>query len=271
MSSSVDLAEKIRGGANTPARICVAGCPVDKLSLEEAVKELCYRLELRIRTHVVFVNAAKVVRCRQHPALRDVLERADLLLADGVPVVWASRLLGVPLPGRVNGTDLMERMLRAAAERGYRVYLLGARREVVTRTVVEIERRYPGVQVVGFHHGYFQESEEEILAREINASGADLILLGMSTPHKEFWGDRNLPRLGVAVCQGVGGSFDVLAGVVGRAPVWMQRSGLEWFYRLLQEPGRLWRRYLETNSAFIWLVLTDLASAWKARWAKNVS
>src|SRR5437879_6751323 len=120
MSSSVDLAEKIRGGANTPARICVAGCPVDKLSLEEAVKELCYRLELRIRTHVVFVNAAKVVRCRQHPALRDVLERADLLLADGVPVVWASRLLGRPLPGRVNGTDLMERMLRAAAERGYR-------------------------------------------------------------------------------------------------------------------------------------------------------
>ena len=251
--------------AERPKRISVARCPVDRISFEEVVCELCQRIEQRQPTHVVFVNAAKVVRYRQNPELRAAIDRSDMLLADGVPIVWASKLRGTPLPGRVNGTDLMERMLTASADRGYRVFLLGARPDVLQRSVAEIRRRHPGLQIAGARHGYFGEEEEAVIVREIYESRSDLLLLGMSTPKKELWGDRHLSSLNVAVCQGVGGSFETLAGVVRRAPFWMQRSGLEWFYRLLQEPGRMWRRYLETNSAFVWLVLADLAASWKER------
>ena len=156
-------------------------------------------------------------------------------------------------------------MLTASADRGYRVFLLGARPDVLQRSVAEIRRRHPGLQIAGARHGYFGEEDEAVIVREIYESRSDLLLLGMSTPKKELWGDRHLSSLNVAVCQGVGGSFETLAGVVRRAPFWMQRSGLEWFYRLLQEPGRMWRRYLETNSAFVWLVLADLAASWKER------
>jgi len=252
-----------------PKRISVAGCPVDRISFEQVVRELCQRIEQRQRTHVVFVNAAKVVRYRQNPELRAVIERSDLLLADGLPVVWASKLRGSPLPGRVNGTDLMERMLAESAAHGYRVFLFGARPDVLQRSVAELRRRHPELQIAGFRHGYFGEIDEAVIIRQINESRTDLLLLGMSTPKKELWGDRHLPSLNVAVCQGVGGSFDTLAGVVKRAPLWMQRCGLEWFHRLLKEPRRMWRRYLETNSAFIWLVLADLAASWKERLASN--
>jgi N-acetylglucosaminyldiphosphoundecaprenol N-acetyl-beta-D-mannosaminyltransferase len=246
-----------------PKRISVAGCPVDQISLDEVVGELCQRIDQRQRTHVIFINAAKVVRCQQSPDLRGAVERADMLLADGVPIVWASRLRRTPLPGRVNGTDLMERMLAVSTERGYSVYLLGARPEVLQRAIGEIQNRYPRLKIAGSRHGYFSEADETTIVRDINESRPDLLLIGMSTPQKELWGDRHLQSLNVPVCQGVGGSFDVLAGLTARAPLWMQHYGLEWFYRLLQEPRRLWRRYLETNCAFVRLVLVDLMASRK--------
>jgi N-acetylglucosaminyldiphosphoundecaprenol N-acetyl-beta-D-mannosaminyltransferase len=234
-------------------RVHVAGCPVDALAFENAVEELCYRIEKRIRTHVVFVNAAKVVRYRNDGALRAALDRADLLLADGVPVVWASRLSHQPLPGRVNGTDLLERMISVAAERGYRVFFLGARVDVLQQAVAACRRVAPKLIVAGTQDGYFKDSTEVV--RRIAQSKADMLFVGMTTPEKEIWGDAHLSQVGVCVCQGVGGSFDVLAGKLPRAPRWMQKAGLEWFFRFLQEPRRMWRRYLTTNSAFIWLVL----------------
>jgi len=245
----------------TNERILVAGCPVNPLSFEDAVREISFRIDSRIRTHVVFVNAAKIVKYHRDEPLRQAIDRADLLLADGVPVVWASRLLGRALPERVNGTDLMERLIAVAAERGYRVFFLGARQDALLRAVGECRRRHRDLKVAGFHHGYFRPDEQEVVIREINSSAADLLLVGMSSPRKELWVDQNLSQLKVCVAQGVGGSFDVIAGVVSRAPLWMQRSGLEWFHRLLQEPGRMWRRYLVTNSAFLWLVLREF---WRA-------
>jgi len=251
-------------------RIHLTGCPVDHLSFEETVKELCRRIEAGVRTHVIFINAAKVVRYSKSPQFRTIINRADLLLADGVPIVWASRLLRRPLPGRVNGTDLMERMVAVAAERGYRLFFLGASHEVILRVVDEFRSRHPNLKVAGFRNGYFCDDEHEAIIQEINGSGADLLLVGMSTPQKELWVDQNLNRLRVAVAQGVGGSFDVVAGIASRAPRWMQRSGLEWFYRLVQEPRRLWRRYLETNCAFLWLVLRELLESWKLRLAGDI-
>ena len=238
-------------------RIRVAGCPVDVCSMQEAVEELCRRIDSHTRTHVVFVNAAKVVQYHENPVLRDVIERAEVLLADGMPIVWFSRGKEIPLPGRVAGIDLMDHMVAAAAERGYRVFFLGGRVEVVSRMVATFQRRYPQLRVAGYRDGYFKTSDEEQINTQIKESKADILFVGMSTPQKEFWADRNLEKLGVSVCQGVGGAFDVVAGVTQRAPRWMQQTGLEWSYRLLQEPGRMWKRYLFTNVSFLSLALRD--------------
>jgi exopolysaccharide biosynthesis WecB/TagA/CpsF family protein len=240
-----------------PKRIRVARCPVDSISFPEVVNRLCERIEQRQRTHVVFVNAAKVVRYQGDSQLRAAIQGADFLLADGVPIVWASRLYGSSLPGRVNGTDLMYRMLRESADRGYRVFLLGARPEILQRCISEILRLYPTINIVGHRDGYFHPSEEEDVVSEINSTRADILFVGMPTPRKEIWGERHLNSLNIAVCQGVGGSFDVLAGLVKRAPERMQKCGLEWFFRFLQEPKRLWRRYLTTNASFLWFLFTD--------------
>ena len=243
------------------SRIRIAKVPVDCLSLDQAAEELCRRVESRSHTHVVFVNAAKVVKYGQEPGLRQAMEDADLLFADGMPLVWASRCLRRPLPGRVNGTDLMERMVGLASSRGYRVFFLGARPHVIEKTVREFQRRHPELQVAGFHHGYFAAHDNDSVIDLINDSGADLLLVGMSTPAKEVWGHQNLQRLKVPVVQGVGGSFDVVAGMVSRAPVWMQKSGTEWFYRFMQEPRRMWRRYLTTNSRFLLLIFAEWLAA----------
>ena len=241
-------------------RFTVAGCPVDAISFTEVLATLGRRIEQRIPTHVVFVNAAKVVGFHDDPELSAAMRGADLLLADGVPVVWASRLLGQTLPGRVAGIDLAEEMVALAAQRGYRVFFLGARAEVLAKAVAGLGRRHPQLKVAGARDGYFQPADEAALIEEINESMADLLLLGMGTPQKELWAARNLAFLAVPVLLGVGGSFDVMAGVTRRAPTWMQKTGLEWFYRLCQEPRRMWRRYLYSNPRFVWLVLQD---AWR--------
>jgi N-acetylglucosaminyldiphosphoundecaprenol N-acetyl-beta-D-mannosaminyltransferase len=245
-------------GLSPLERLRVAGCPVTRISFPQAAEELCRRIDQGVSTHVVFVNASKVVKYRDDSRLRGAMESADLLLADGVPVVWASRLLGLPLPGRVNGTDLMEHMVEIAAQRGYRVFFLGARREVLDRAIAKLQVRYPSLMVAGRRDGYFRPDEESQVIEEIVQSQSQLVFLAISTPQKEIWGYENLHRLGPVVVQGVGGSVDVVAGLVQRAPRWMQRCGLEWFFRFLQEPGRMWRRYLETNSRFVWLVLADI-------------
>jgi len=255
--------------ANSAPRIRVAGCPVDCISFGGAAEEICRRIEQRIPTDVVYINAAKIVKYHRDPALRSVIERADLLLADGVPVVWVSRLFGRALPGRVNGTDLMEQMAALTAERGYSIFLLGGTEEIVNATAAELSRRHPRLKIAGVRNGYFKPEQDDEVLQAIHDSGADLLLIGISTPKKELWGDRNLARLGVPICQGVGGSFDVVAGSVSRAPGWMQRCGLEWFYRFLQEPLRMGGRYLRTNPEFLWLVFCEAARFWGLRLAQK--
>lgn len=250
-------------------RVSVAGCPVDCISFREVLLHLHARIARKLRTHIVFINAAKVVHYHEDIELRRAIERADFLLADGVPIVWASALSRNALPGRVNGTDLMDRMLFESAERGYRIFLLGARQEVLERCVSEIQRLHPNINIVGYRNGYFSVADEGGVVKEINSSRADILFVGMPTPRKEIWGERNLDLLDIAICQGVGGSFDVLAGLVKRAPGWMQRCGLEWLFRLLQEPRRLWRRYLKTNAEFIWLVFSDFIAFRKSHWKSN--
>jgi N-acetylglucosaminyldiphosphoundecaprenol N-acetyl-beta-D-mannosaminyltransferase len=233
------------------------GLPVDPLTLEQTLALAESAVDEHQRFLVGVVNAAKVTKLKADPVLRDSLLEADVLLADGQSVVWASRLVGRPLPERVAGIDLFESLLGLADRRGLRVYLLGAKPEVLARVVDEIGHRWPGVVVAGARDGYFTEAASDAVAADIAAAGADMLFLGMTTPKKEIFLGTYGDRLGVPVLHGVGGSFDVLAGVTRRAPRLWQRLGMEWAYRMLQEPRRLARRYLVTNVAFLGLTALE--------------
>ena len=236
----------------------VLGVPFDALTMDEVLERVDKAIFNRDRLRIGVVNAAKLVNMRRDATLRADVLSCDLILADGLPVVWASHLLGRRLPERVAGIDLMVQMLRRGEQDGHRVYCLGATENVVTAAVERITGDYPRVRVVGYRHGYFTRQEEPTIVRQIAHAKPDIVLVGISSPKKEEflarWGD----YLGAPVCHGVGGSFDVLAGKVRRAPLAWQRLGLEWLYRVKQEPRRLWRRYLVTNSMFCAMVLWEL-------------
>jgi N-acetylglucosaminyldiphosphoundecaprenol N-acetyl-beta-D-mannosaminyltransferase len=240
-----------------PTRRVLFGLTVDALTLDQAVDRAERALLDRAPLQVGVVNAAKVVKLKADHVLRDSLLSCDLLLADGMSVVWASRLLGRPLPERVAGIDLFTSLLDLADRRGYRVYLLGASAEVLARLREVVAERWPGVVLAGSRDGYFKSVQADDVAAEIAASGADMLFLGMGTPAKELFLATYADRLGVPVLHGVGGSFDVVAGHTRRAPERWQRLGFEWAYRLAQEPRRLWRRYLVTNTAFLFLLLAE--------------
>jgi len=235
----------------------VVGCPITKLRLEDFVGVAEQFIACGKPHYIAVVNVAKIIKMRADRELEESVHSAHVIGADGVPLVWASRLLGNPLPGRVNGTDLMYRLLETANEKGYRIFFFGAKQEVLQRMLYTVRAEYPGVKIAGFHHGYFNTSEESSIVYKIRAAKADILFIGFGTPKKEVWVKRYLSAMGVPVVHGVGGSFDVLAGVIPRAPHWMQRSGLEWLFRLLREPRRMWRRYLVTNTLFIKLVFQE--------------
>jgi N-acetylglucosaminyldiphosphoundecaprenol N-acetyl-beta-D-mannosaminyltransferase len=238
-------------------RVEVVGCPIDAVTLAEAVGRVEEAVATRRPCQHVSINAAKVVRFQSEPDLRDAVLSCDLITADGQAVVWAARVLGRPLPERVAGIDLMEALLELAPGRGYRVFLLGARPEVVAAAASEIERRHPGVAIVGTHHGYFRSDESESVVAQVAAAAPDLLFVALETPAKEIFLARHRDRLAVPFAMGVGGAFDVLAGLRRRAPRWMQRVGLEWVYRLAQDPRRLARRYVVGNTRFTWLVCRE--------------
>src|SRR6478609_11814905 len=223
---------------------------VDALTLDEVVNDCKDAVRTRTRFLIGVINAAKVVNLRRDPVLRKSLLECDVLLADGQSVVWASRLLGQPLPQRVAGIDLFEELLGVADRDHLRVFLLGATPEVLALVEQQVAVRWPGAVIAGSRDGYFSEAEADGVAAQIAGCAPDLLFLGMTTPKKENFIGRYGDRLGVPVQHGVGGSFDVLAGVTARAPRAWQRCGMEWAYRVLQEPRRLWRRYLVTNLAF---------------------
>lgn len=242
---------------NHPDRALLFGLLLDALTLEEVIDRARAAIDGHERFLIGVVNAAKVVKMRSDPLLRDSLLEADVLLADGQSVVWASRFLGHPLPERVTGIDLFERLLEVAAASGKSVYFLGARSDVLKTMVARVRERFPGLRIAGSRDGYFTVEESEDVAVTIAASTADMLFLGITSPKKEIFLAQFGHVLGVPLLHGVGGSFDILAGITRRAPLAWQRLGLEWAYRLKQEPRRLWNRYLPTNTAFILLTLRE--------------
>ena len=231
--------------------------PIKAMTMHQSLDLIHQAITMRASLHIGVVNAAKVVNMVRNPLLGKDVRSSDVIFADGASVVWASRLLKCPLPERVAGIDLMMGMLARGTEYGYSVYLLGATEEV-NRTVAErIAVDYPGVVVAGRRNGYFSNDEQEAIANDIAQANPDILLVAITSPKKEQFLARWSDRIQVPICHGVGGSFDVYAGKVKRAPLAWQRSGLEWLYRLFQEPRRMWKRYLVTNSLFCWLVLKE--------------
>jgi N-acetylglucosaminyldiphosphoundecaprenol N-acetyl-beta-D-mannosaminyltransferase len=198
-----------------------------------------------------------MVEMRNDPQLRKIIASCDLINADGMPVVWASKLLGNPLPCRVAGVDLFQELVRLCAENGYRPFFFGAREWVVEKLVEEFKQRHPQLNVAGYRNGYYAEEEELDIAEMVRKSNADMLFVGFSSPKKEKFLNRWMPMMQVPFCMGVGGSFDIISGRTKRAPAWMQKSGLEWCYRIYQEPRRMWKRYAKTNPVFVWMVVKE--------------
>lgn len=240
-----------------PSPRVLFGTPIDPLRIGEVLERCRDAVERDETLAIGVVNAAKLVKMRDDALLRDSVVGSDLVLADGMSVVWASRLLGRPLPERVAGIDIFTELLGVAEETGRSVYLLGAAQEVLDRLVERIGELHPQLRIAGARNGYFDEPEEESVADAIRESGADYLFVGITSPKKEKFLARWGRDLGVHVCHGVGGSFDVVAGKVRRAPRLWQKLGLEWFYRLLQEPRRMWKRYLVTNTRFMMLCVKE--------------
>jgi N-acetylglucosaminyldiphosphoundecaprenol N-acetyl-beta-D-mannosaminyltransferase len=233
------------------------GAWVDAVTLEEAVEAIDRRIVADEACQHMSLNAAKFVKFQRDEPLAAAVRRCELVTADGQAVLWAARALGRRLPERVTGIDLMHGLLDVSARRGYGVFLLGARAHVLHRAEQRMHELYPALRVVGRHDGYFSREDESSVVEQIAGSKPEILLVALETPAKELFILRHRDRLDVPFVMGVGGAFDILAGVRRRAPKWMQRTGLEWLFRLLQDPRRLARRYLVGNAQFVWLVLRE--------------
>ena len=238
-------------------RINILHCPIDTFTMDETIEQINRSIIDKTHLHHVVVNAAKMVHMQQDRELYESVVNSDIINADGQAIVWASRILGQPLSERVAGIDLMQNLVKLAYEKNYKVFFLGAKEEIVKSVVNKYSNMYNKNIIAGYRNGYFKQDEEESIANQIADSNADILFVAISSPKKEIFLNKYKDIINTPFIMGVGGSFDVVSGKIKRAPLWMQNAGLEWFYRFLQEPGRMWKRYLYTNTMFLWLVLKE--------------
>lgn len=234
------------------------GCDVASLTMIETLQKIEHLIENKILTQHVVINAGKVVTMENDEKLKEIIKNCPLINADGQSIVWASKFLGKKLPERVAGIDLMEELIKLSNDKGYRIYFFGAKEEVVTKVVEIYKEKYKNLQVAGYRNGYFSAEDKDEIVNDMKESKADILLVAFSSPNKEYWLSENMDKINIPFCMGVGGSFDVVAGVTKRAPKWMQKIGLEWFYRFIQEPKRMWKRYLVGNSKFVYYVFKEM-------------
>jgi N-acetylglucosaminyldiphosphoundecaprenol N-acetyl-beta-D-mannosaminyltransferase len=232
-------------------KVNLYGVDVDVVSVDGTLAWVRSVIHNQGRARIVTLNATGLMNAERDPFFGRFVSGAELVVADGQPLVWASRLFGRRLPERVAGIDLVDRIAGIAAEAGLTVFLLGAEPDTVAAAAVELQQRHPGLIIAGHHHGFLGACPAAT-AEKVAASEASILFVGMGSPRQEQFIDRYWGELGVRIAMGVGGSFEVLADRVRRAPVWAQRLGLEWVFRMVQEPRRLAARYLDT---FCWLAV----------------
>ncbi len=234
----------------------ILGVKVDHVTMEQAISRIVEMVAQPKPHLIVTANSEMVMMANDDPLLYEIIERADLVVPDGIGVIWASRLLNNALPQRVPGVELMQSLVAESAVHQWRIFLLGAEPGIADQAAQAIQAAYPAVNIVGTHHGYFKQNhtEQHVLSL-IKASKPDILFIALGVPKQEKWAAAHLAKLGVPVAIGVGGSFQIFAGTVQRAPLWMRRVGLEWFYRLLKQPWRIKR--MSVLPRFVFWVLFE--------------
>jgi len=233
----------------------ILNCDIAKVNLSEVIDMVENYVKLGKFHSGGGINADQLVKINESKEFHGIMQKSDILFADGMSVIFASNLLRTPLPERVGATDVFENLLSLAVEKGYGVYFLGTTEKILTKAIDHYKSTYRGLKISGYHNGFWQPDQEEAIVEEINSCSPDLLFLGFSSPKKEEFIENNKHKLkSVSFALGVGGAFDIHAGEYNRAPVWMQKLFLEWFYRLLQEPKRLFWRYSVNNTKFLYLL-----------------
>ena len=247
-------------------KIDFLGIPIDALTMSETIHRIDEGIRQNKKINHVVVNAGKVVSMQKDTELFKSVVTCDIINADGQSIIWATRFLGNHLPERVAGIDLMQELVHLAFKRGYKCFFLGAKEEVVKKVVDTYTKKYGSSIIAGYRNGYFNKDTEPEIAKQIADSGAQILFVAITSPRKEiFMYEYRKILSDINFNMGVGGSFDVVAGYTKRAPLWMQNIGLEWFYRLAQEPRRMWRRYLFGNTKFILAVVKEKISNRRSR------
>jgi N-acetylglucosaminyldiphosphoundecaprenol N-acetyl-beta-D-mannosaminyltransferase len=246
-------------------KIDFLGIPVDSLTMHETIDWINEAIAENKRINHVVINAGKVVLLQKDKELYNSVVSCDIINADGQSIVWAARFLGKKLPERVAGADLMQELMELSYKKKYKCFFFGAKEDVVKKVVEIYSQKYGPEIIAGYRNGYYTKPEESLIARQIADTGTQLLFVAITSPIKEnFLFEYKDVLKRVNFTMGVGGTFDVIAGITRRAPKWMQNMGMEWFYRFLQEPRRMWRRYLIGNSKFIWLVIKEKFKRGKA-------
>jgi len=237
-------------------RVDFIGIPLDNLSMAETLNRIDQAIIFKKQIHHCVINAGKVVKMQTDRFLKESVLSSDIINADGMSIVWAARFLGNRIKERVAGIDLMENLVELAYEKGYSCFFLGAKQEVVEKLVYDYSKKYSKNIIAGYRNGYFDEKEEKKIIDKIIESNANLLFVAITSPKKEVFLNRYKEELkNINLIMGVGGSFDVISGLIKRAPVFIQKIGMEWFYRLMQEPKRMWKRYFFGNLKFVILIL----------------
>lgn len=257
--------EKILG--NNP-RIVMLNTTIDVLSFAETIKLVEKYVITKTPLHLMGVNADKINEVNANDKMKQIVNSCGVINADGASVVLASQYLKKALPERVAGIDLMERLISLSEQKGYSVYLLGARQEIVEKTGDVLKKKHPNLKLVGLHNGYFAEQDWARISQEIKEKNPDFVFVGITSPMKEYLIEYLQNDGNNAVFMGVGGSFDVISGNIPRAPLWMQRSNLEWLFRVIQEPRRLFKRYFVGNLKFVKAVYREKRNACFNGWSR---
>ncbi len=249
-------------------RINICGVKIDNYSFNDAVERIIDRAVTGvIPSYVVTPNAQHVLSLQRDANFRDIYEKAFLAVPDGVSLLWSAKFLQTPLNGRVNGTDLFEELSAVAEQKGLKIFLLGGRSGAAEEAKKTLQARHSDLKIVGTHcppYGFESQPEElALINSKIKAAAPDILFVGLGAPKQEKWIYDNYQELGVPVSLGIGVSFELVANMVQRAPLWMQKWGLEWLFRLIVEPKRLWKRYVMGNPQFMWLVLKQRLGFYK--------
>lgn len=230
---------------------------LDLYSMQETLGEISYYIKNRTPIQHVVVNVSKLVYAQKDEQLRNIINACPIINVDGAGVILGAKMLGINIPHRVTGIDLMEELIKYSSENGYRVYFFGATEEVNRAVVEHYVEKYPNLQIAGRRNGYYTEQDEKGIVEEMKNSNADILFVAMGSPKKEIFLGKYSKDLNIPFTMGVGGSFDVVTGKVKRAPIWVQNMNSEWLYRLIQEPRRMWKRYFVTNSLFLLMIIKE--------------